>query len=245
MKRPIIALTADWQEPGGYSKYSWYALRENYCESIYEAGGTPLLLPYHVGSVEQYVGVVDALLITGGDFDIDPSLYGQQATNKSVKTIPHRSSFELELAKKSLDKDIPVLGICGGQQLMNVALGGSLIQDIKTEYHTDIEHEQLNPRHEVSHSVTIKPNSILHGIIGRENIMVNSAHHQAVSKIGHGLVTNANSPDGLIEGIEAPTHRFCIGVQWHPEFFATEFDRFLFEAFVEAAKDPQWQNKIA
>ena len=113
----------------------------------------------------------------------------------------------------------PLLGICGGEQLINVLYKGTLIQHIPDEIENPLEHEQNNPRNEAGHNVTIKKNTKLHNIISKNNIMVNSAHHQAVKNPGQGLVINAFSEDGVIEGIEDPTMNFCIGVQWHPEFF--------------------------
>ena len=133
-----------------------------------------------------------------------------------------------------LNQNKPVLGICGGEQLINVLYKGSLIQHIPDEIKNPIEHEQKNPRHEPGHSVRIKDNTKLHSIISTSNIMVNSAHHQAIKTPGNGLIVNALSADGIIEGIEDPTKNFCIGVQWHPEFFIQGADIKLLKAFINA-----------
>ena len=128
----------------------------------------------------------------------------------------------------------PLLGICGGEQLINVLYKGTLIQHIPDEIENSLEHEQINPRNEAGHSITIKKNTKLHSIISQNNIMVNSAHHQAVKKPGKGLLINAFSEDGVIEGIEDPSMNFCIGVQWHPEFFIQNSDKLLLKAFINS-----------
>ena len=130
---------------------------------------------------------------------------------------------------------LPVLGICGGMQLLNVALGGTLIQHIPDEIPEALAHEQPNPRDEPGHEVALSADSLLRSICRSDGLAVNSAHHQAVKAVGAGLTVNAVAPDGVIEGIEAPGQRFCLGVQWHPEFAITPADRAIFSAFVAAA----------
>ncbi|MFP6759421.1 MAG: gamma-glutamyl-gamma-aminobutyrate hydrolase family protein, partial [Alphaproteobacteria bacterium] len=133
-------------------------------------------------------------------------------------------------------RDTPVLGICGGQQLLNVALGGTLIQHIPDTIADGLAHEQPNPRDQAGHSVTIVEGTALHRITGTTTLEVNSAHHQAVAEPAPGLVVDATAADGVIEGIESPAHKFCIGVQWHPEFIISEGDAKLFAAFVDACR---------
>jgi putative glutamine amidotransferase len=130
---------------------------------------------------------------------------------------------------------MPVLGICGGQQLLNVALGGTLIQHIPDEIADALPHRQPNPRNEPGHEVCIVTGTLLHRIAGAERLAVNSAHHQAVKDAGPGVVIDAMAEDGVIEGIEDPRRHFCLGVQWHPEFEINEADRHIFRAFVAAA----------
>jgi len=130
---------------------------------------------------------------------------------------------------------MPVLGICGGQQLLNVVLGGTLIQHIPDEVPDCLAHRQPNPRNEPGHTVRVILGTLLHRITGAANLAVNSAHHQAVKEVGPGLVIDAVAEDGVVEGIEDPRHRFCLGVQWHPEFEINEADRRIFRAFVEVA----------
>ena len=236
MTKPIIGITLDYRPGSGYSNYPWYAIRENYCTAVLEAGGVPILLPYSMENVSQYVDMIDGLLISGGDFDIDPSLYGQEISHHRVTTIPNRTKFEFELTKRSIDAKKAILGICGGYQMLNVVMGGTLIQHIPDDESAPIRHEQPNPRHEPGHIVSILSKTKLHGIVNVNDIEVNSAHHQAVDKLGAGLIPNAYAPDGIIEGIESTDMKFLMGIQWHPEFHITDNDKKIFNEFVGAAK---------
>src|SRR5208282_4521090 len=131
MAQPVIGLTLDSEPPGLYSKtHPWYALRENYCTAVVDAGGLPILLPHEPDRVAAYLGLLAGLVVTGGAFDVDPSLFGAQSRHASVTTKDRRTVFELTMTKAALAADRPILGICGGQQLLNVALGGTLIQHI-------------------------------------------------------------------------------------------------------------------
>src|SRR5271166_258588 len=125
MPRPVIGLTLDSEKPGGYSKLPWYALRENYCAAVTRAGGLPFLLPHEPDHVAEYLARIDGLIVTGGAFDVDPALFGAGTRHQSVTTKDRRTAFELALTRAALAADRPVLGICGGQQLLNVALGGT------------------------------------------------------------------------------------------------------------------------
>ena len=236
MSRPVvIGLTLDSEQPGGYSKFPWYALRENYCSAVTRAGGLPILLPHEPEQAEHYLSLIDGLIVTGGAFDVDPALFGASSRHATVTTKDRRTAFELAVTRGALAADKPVLGICGGQQLLNVALGGTLVQHIPDEIAEPLAHEQPNPRNEPGHTIRIAPGTLLHRITGGGEIAVNSAHHQAVKAVGAEIVIDAVAPDGVIEGIEAPGRRFCLGVQWHPEFGITEADDRIFRAFIEAA----------
>lgn len=235
MSRPVIGITLDSEEPGGYSKLPWYALRQNYCEAVVAVGGSPVLLPHEPGEVERYLGMIDGLVVTGGAFDVDPALFGADTRHSTVKLKARRTEFEFAVTRRAVELDRPVLGICGGQQLLNVVLGGSLIQHIPDEVAGALAHEQPNPRTEPGHVVQVSDGTQLRRIVGRSELPVNSAHHQAVKDLGPGVRVNAVAPDGVIEGIELPVRRFCIGVQWHPEFTISEGDRQIFAAFVQAA----------
>ena len=234
MKKPLIALTLDYETSKGYSKYPWYAIRENYFTSIEESGGIGVGIPHNMKDIVSLLHKIDGLVITGGNFDIDPNIFGESSVHKTVKLKENRTNFELLAAEIMLKQNKPVLGICGGEQLINVLYKGSLIQHIPDEIKNCIEHEQKNPRNEAGHSVTIQENTKLYSIISKQNIMVNSAHHQAIKVPGKGLIVNALSNDGVIEGIEDPTKTFCIGVQWHPEFFIQGSDNKLLKAFINA-----------
>ena len=232
--RPIIGITLDREENDSYSKLPWYALRENYVDPIADLGGTPVLLPYHCDHVEDYLDVISGLLITGGDFDIDPKLYGQQASHPRIKLKPKRSEFEHKITSKALERDMPVLGICGGHQLINVIFGGSLMAHIPEDDPNYLSHKQPPPFDRPGHTIEITPNTRLHQIMQMDNAPVNTDHHQAIADLGNGLIINAVAPDGIIEGIESLTHKFCLGVQWHPEYLISEGDRRLFAAFIQA-----------
>ena len=229
-RRPRIGLTLDAEQPGGYSKYPWYALRANYAGAVSEAGGLPLALPHEAALAEQMLDTLDGLIVTGGAFDVSPSLYGAAEQHGSVTLKQGRTAAELALLRGALARDMPVLGICGGQQLLAVVLGGTLIQHIPDAIPGALPHEQPNPRHEPGHDVAITPGTRLHAIVQAAHMRVNSSHHQAVAGVAQPAVINAMAPDGVIEGIEDPARRFCIGVQWHPEFFIDGGDRKLIVA---------------
>jgi putative glutamine amidotransferase len=233
--RSIIGLTLDSERPGGYSKFPWYALRENYFAAVVDAGGLPMALPHDHDLVEGFLDTVDALIVTGGDFDIDPALYGGGARHPKVSLKETRTGFEWAMTRGALDRDMPVLGICGGQQLLNVVLGGTLIQHIPDECPGALPHEQPNPRNEAGHTVTVERGTLLHEICGADELSVNSSHHQAAKALGKGVTLNATAPDGVIEGIEDHRYRFCLGVQWHPEFHISAGDARIFEALIKAS----------
>jgi putative glutamine amidotransferase len=233
---PLIGITLDSEEPGGYSKMPWYALRQNYCDCVAAAGGLPLPLPHHPDLASAYLDRIQGLVITGGAFDIDPMLFGATTRHETVTLKSRRTEFELAIVQGALARDLPILGICGGQQLLAVALGGTLIQHIPDEVPNALAHEQPNPRTEPGHEVEIVPGTLLHRIVGRASIPVNSAHHQAVKELPDSVVVNGRSEDGVIEGIEAPERRFCLGVQWHPEYHISPADAALFTAFIEACR---------
>jgi putative glutamine amidotransferase len=234
--RPLIGLTLDSEQPGGYSKYPWYALRQNYADAIIAAGGLPMALPHDAVLAEAYLDRIDALVVTGGAFDVDPSLYGDGDRHATVTLKEGRTAAEMALTQGALARDLPVLGICGGEQLLAVALGGTLVQHIPDSVPHALEHEQPNPRHEPGHPVTVVPGTLLHRIVGSTEMRVNSAHHQAVRTPGPHAVVNATAPDSVVEGLEDARYRFCLGVQWHPEFFIDPGDRRIFDALIAACR---------
>jgi len=235
MKRPVIGITLDSEAPGGYSNLPWYALRENYADAVTAAGGLPLPLPHEPDQAGDYLELIDGLVITGGAFDVDPVLFGAGERHPTVITKDRRTAFELAVTRGAIERDMPVLGICGGQQLLHVVLGGQLIQHIPDEVTGALAHEQPNPRDEPGHSVAVTLGTLLHRIVGRDSLDVNSAHHQAAKGEPSGVKINAVAPDGVIEGIEATNKTFCLGVQWHPEYGVSAGDADIFRAFIAAA----------
>ena len=235
MKKPLIGITLDNEEPGKYSKFPWYAIRENYLNAVYKFGGIPFPLFHDTKSVGELSKILDGLIITGGNFDINPKLYGKNNSGSRIIK-QNRTIFEISIFKKLLKLKKPILGICGGEQIINVACNGTLIQDIKKiQKKKIINHEQINPRNEVSHSITINKKTKLHKIINKFKILVNSAHHQAVDKIGNDLLVAAIANDNIVEAIEHKNHPWCIGVQWHPEFLITQYDKILIKNFIQCA----------
>ena len=234
-KKPIIGIPLDSEDGGGYSALPWYALRKNYCESVVAAGGVPLLLPHELGCVETYLTMIDGLLVAGGNFDIDPALFGEGERHATVTLKEGRTAFEWAITEGAIKRNRAVLGICGGQQLLNVVLGGTLIQHIPDAVPACLAHEQPNPRTEPGHDVLVAEGSLLHRITGQRRFPVNSAHHQAARGLGPGVVASAMAEDGVIEAIEHPAPSFCLGVQWHPEYHISPADSLIFNAFIKAA----------
>ncbi|MFO1072083.1 MAG: gamma-glutamyl-gamma-aminobutyrate hydrolase family protein [Geminicoccaceae bacterium] len=237
-RRPVVGVTLDSEVAGGYSKLPWYALRQNYCDVIAQAGGLPVALPHEPELAEPYLDLIDALVVTGGAFDVDPALYGGGPRHATVTLKERRTRFEWAITAGAVERDLPLLGICGGQQLLNVVLGGTLIQHIPDTIPGALAHEQPNPRSEPGHEVSVRAGSLLHRITGAERLPVNSAHHQAADRVGEGVIVSATAPDGVIEAIERPDRRFCLGVQWHPEYGISAGDTALIEALLAAAARP-------
>lgn len=214
----------------------WYALRQNYAAAVEAAGGLPVMLPHLAACAEAYLDRLDGLVITGGAFDIDPALWGADSRHATVSTKDARTAFELAALTSALRRNLPLLGICGGEQLLAVALGGTLIQHIPDEVANPLVHEQPQPRMEPQHTVMVTPGTVLHRVTGLDRLEVNSTHHQAVKTPGTVLQVNAVASDGVIEGVEDPSRRFCVGVQWHPEYHVGPGDRALFDALVAACQ---------
>jgi putative glutamine amidotransferase len=240
MRKPVIGFTLDYEngstKEGSYSKMPFYAIRENYCTAVSELGAIPYPLVHDTGLVEDFLDAIDGLIIIGGAFDVHPSLYGENSMHDTVVLKENRTKFEWDITKGAIARNMPVLGICGGQQLLNVVLGGTLIQHIPDTIANALPHEQPNPRTEAGHTVAVTEGTLLHRIAGKTTIPVNSAHHQAVAKAAPDCIVNAVAEDGVIEGIELPQemHPFCLGVQWHPEYHISPADKAIFEAFLAA-----------
>lgn len=210
----------------------------NYIRAIKEFGGIPR--PLYPGISEDTYADIDGLLLTGGP-DIDPSYYGEEV-HETTEIEPDRDELELLLFKRSMEKDLPVFGICRGIQVMNVAIGSSLYQDIPSQFTDHLTHKILENEDDSWHDIKMQPGSLISQITCDRVAEVNSRHHQALKVIGEGFVVTAQSKDGIIEAIENPSKQFVIGVQYHPErMWATadsrEHRRKLFEAFIQAASE--------
>lgn len=242
MRKPIIGVTLDYETDDRYATVPWYALRDNYCTTISDAGGIPIALPHEVQHIQDYADRIDGLLITGGGFDIDPSLYGSSDVHATTVIKHTRTQFELGMLRTCLAQHKPIFGICGGMQLMNVALGGSLIQDIPSLCPSEISHTQKPPFHKPIHDIRILKGTHCHTLTALTQtpddrvISINSYHHQAVDSVGEGLRVCAIAPDGIIEAIERVHGSFYMGVQWHPEYYVQDYDKALLQAFVDACR---------
>lgn len=216
-----------------------HRLGDSYVKAITQAGGVPVLLPNNLdlSVVQEIAEGLDGFLLSGGG-DMDPSLFGERATAKLGTVTPRRDSFELTLAKYILEEtDKPMLGICRGIQVMNVAMGGTLHIDLPSD--GKLCHSMnMYPRDEYTHDVEVAAGTRMEKIMGAETGKVNSFHHQAIKDLAQGFVASAVSvPDSVVEAMELPGERFVVGVQWHPEELVKQEEaRALFSSFVEAAK---------
>jgi len=237
MQKPLIGLTLDYLDAiPSEGRAPRYFLLRPYADVIERLGGLPVALPYGAEAA-AYLPHLQGIVITGGACDVPPAYYGETTTHPSMSLKENRSAFELNLAKAALAHNIPILGICGGHQLLAVALGGTLIQDINDQVPGSIEHLQSRPRKFPCHAIHVQSKTRLSALAqGRETLYVNSVHHQAVKTVGAGTVINAMAPDGIIEGFEHPDYRFCMGVQWHAEYGSSEVDDPLIQAFIDAAR---------
>lgn len=216
----------------------------DYEESVRRAGGDPWVLDAAVDHPDSVIGSVQGLLLAGGG-DVHPDLYGAAMHPTFSPSETGRDVYEFELIERALAADLPLFAICRGIQVLNVARGGTLVQDIPTLVPDALDHRLTVPPHEpwtLAHEVWIEKGSLLARITGEaldgaDSCRVNSRHHQAVERLGRGLVTTATAPDGVTEAIEEPSRRFCLGVQWHPEnFYRTGEFRSLFEGFIAACR---------
>jgi putative glutamine amidotransferase len=244
-RAPLIGITADLsglpangtnvvQEPT-------LLLSQRYYRALQEVDGIPFVLPPVAsrGTLRKILQCLDGIVISGGNFDIHPNYYGEKPINALGAIKKERTEFELELVDLALNQDLPLLGICGGAQAINVTLGGSLYQDIATQVPDAHKHELR--KDSGRHPIKIHSGTLLRKIVQKQTLEVNTTHHQAVKKVGKGLVVNATAEDGLIEGIESPNHRFVLGVQWHPEALAVKdhYQRRIFSSFISASKHPR------
>jgi putative glutamine amidotransferase len=219
---------------------------DDYVESVKRAGAEPLVLS-NDDDPAAVLDRVDGVLLTGG-LDVDPALYGE-APHPATEAAPERDRFEIPLSKAALERDVPLFAICRGVQVMNVAAGGTLVQDIPSAVGLELPHSIDVPKDCLAHAVRVAPGTRLAAALGAKTRLdacsVNSRHHQAVGNVAPSFIVSAASPDGIIEAIERPGARFCLGVQWHPEnFWRTGEFSGLFAAFVEAARARQQREAL-
>lgn len=237
--KPLIAVTPDEglsDALPGRPPLARYEIKAAYAQAIIDAGGLPLVVPYAPESVEQIVALCDGFVVTGGAFDVSPEEYGDTARAGMGPVKLARTTFERRLIEKVLQAGKPLLGICGGMQLLNVVQGGTLIQHIPNEVPNALPHEQAHDPRQPAHDVLVAPDSELHRIVQVESLAVNTTHHQAVAKVGRGLSVSGRANDGVIEAIEGAGEVFVLGVQWHPELLADDAARRIYRALVEAAR---------
>ncbi len=233
--KPIIGITTDVDEN------EKHVLNNTYVNAVIQAGGVPIIIP--VGAtkeVKQYATLLDGLLLTGGD-DIDPTLFGEEPHQKLGEVKPSRDQIEINLFEEVLLLNKPILGICRGLQIMNIALGGDMYQDIYAQKKEDLlQHDQKVSTTHASHFVQVEQGTLLATISEAHQIKVNSCHHQAVRHVPEPLIISGRANDGIIEAIESITHPFVLGVQWHPEGLARVDDHVskrIFKTFIQKSKE--------
>ncbi len=242
-RRPNIGITPDFSEgrPEAQFPVPLYELKVAYADAVLKAGGLPLVLPYSDDRavIDAYLDRVSGILVTGGAFDIPPEAYGDAAREGMGPIKQGRTAFETLLMQAALARNLPVLGVCGGMQLLNVVMGGTLFQDIGREVTNAREHEQKHDRTQPHHPIDVKEGTQLAELLGRGQVMVNSTHHQAVKTPGKNVVVSAVSPDGVVEAIESPSYGFAVGVQWHPELLLNTVPSHLgvYKAFIHKARE--------
>ncbi|OGC90270.1 MAG: hypothetical protein A2W25_05855 [candidate division Zixibacteria bacterium RBG_16_53_22] len=240
--KPIIGITiSEMLEDRSRRKPTWKPfdyLKREYHEAILNSGGIPILLPNagESAAADNMIDMIDGLLLTGGG-DLHPSYYNQEPHPGLTETTANRDSLEISIAKLALGRNLPIMAICRGHQVLNVALGGTLYQDLSCFPHETIQHSDPGQTARVFHDVTITPGSLLHRIVGADHIETNSSHHQVIDKLGAGLAIVAfSSTDNVPEAIEQTQKKFVLGLQWHPEaIFEREHSRKVFRALVEAS----------
>jgi len=220
-------------------------LLPGYQELIEKNGGIPLVLPLTANkeTLLPFLTICDGFLFTGGQ-DVAPSLYDEEKRAICGEQNLTRDAMEYFFMQEVIAKDKPLIAICRGVQLLNVIYGGTLYQDLPSEYTSKIAHHMMAPYDRIQHEVELPENSLLQQLLKRNKLGVNSYHHQAIKELGEGLEVTAVSIDGLIEGVSVPSAKFILGVQWHPEFFnaTTSENQALMTAFFTACKQTHVQS---
>lgn len=234
MNQPIIGITSSYLKK---DSNDFVFLNHSYLNAVRHFGGIPMILPVE-GTAPEWeliLGQCDGVIFSGGN-DLDPALYGEPIWNDTVTPAPERDPGELEILKLALERNLPILGICRGIQLLNVYFGGTLYQDIPTQLETDVKHAMEEPHHRTCHDCVLEPGSPLRALLGRDTIQVNSHHHQAVKDVAPGFEVMGRCSDGIVEAIWNPERDFLWAVQWHPEkiWDIEETSGKIFEAFLTA-----------
>lgn len=224
--RPVIGIT-----PNYCYTERCFKIHEDYFNAVWEAGGEPTLL-YPQQTLSHYL---DGIVLSGGG-DVDPLLFGEEPLFANGEISPIRDSHELLLCKAVFDARMPMLGVCRGMQIMALASGGSIYQDIQSQTKSALKHSQQAPRFHPTHTVEVVEHTLLHKLTGQKQLAVNSFHHQAISATGNLFAACATSADGLIEAMEQPSHLFCLGLQWHPEAMATAEQKAVFTGLINASR---------
>ena len=235
MRKRIVITLDEGQSLRRGVPFPTVVLKSAYVESVERAGATPLLAAPTAKReiIEDLIAMMDGLVISGGYFDIAPERYGQQQRGVRLDEIKAaRTDFEWAILEGALEKRVPILAVCGGMQLLNVVLGGTLVQDIGAEVVNALEHEQPTSPREPAHPVDLEPSCVLARELGRTRIEVNTTHHQAIEKLGEGLAAIGRAPDGVIEAIELAGNSSVVGVQWHPELLDDDVSRLLYRRLV-------------
>ena len=227
--KPLIGITPNIRESGKF------VLHQSYAAGIINAGGLPVILPYNTENAKDYLQNISGLLLSGGG-DVDPAHFGEEKHPKTEPPNPARDSFELTLCRLALEMDMPVFGVCRGAQVINIACGGTLTQHID---HHRCERDPARPQarwHSYLHSVKLLGR--LREIVGKDEIQVNSIHHQVVGRLGTDVYVNAITDGEIIEAIEVKGKKFALGVQWHPEALAgiTKENAAIFQGFIDSCK---------
>jgi putative glutamine amidotransferase len=241
MSLPVIGITGWADRSARPPNVPLFCISQTYVQAMMMGGGAPLIIPPHLEEAElrAIFESLDGLLLSGGG-DILPALYGEEDSGLLWVVDEQRDRTELALARWALAEGLSLLAICRGVQVLNVAAGGTLIQDIPTQVPNSLTHSSVagRPRDSIAHTVDVIQDTQLATLVGAGQLDVNSFHHQAVKDIGTGLVVTARAPDGIIEGLELPGHPFCVGVQWHPEAMVESYPvmRRLFDGLAEASQ---------
>jgi len=233
MDKPLIGITTSFEDQRKH------VVTRHYSDWIIQEGGIPLIIPYtkKIEVIEHYTQILDGVLLSGGG-DIDPTLFGEEPHPHLGSITPERDQLEMNLSCAMLDQDKPILAICRGSQILNVAAGGSMYQDLQKQYTYAplIQHDQVAPTWHESHTILIKPDSLLNKVLLVDQCKTNSFHHQAIKDPAPSFQVVAHSRDGVVEAIESTIHSYVLGVQWHPECMPLDhpLSARLFRSFVEA-----------